>query len=58
MGRFKDLDIDEQEKNKENREYYNRTHYFGCEDTKEFEDILDELEDDDDNDDFLLTEDF
>ncbi len=55
MGKFKTLmtDID-----KENKEFYNRTHFFGCENTKEFKDILDELDDDDDNDDFLLTEDF
>jgi hypothetical protein len=48
---------------KDNRAYYNRTHFFGTEDIKEYEDFLDELdnleiENDDDEDDFDLTENF
>lgn len=53
MGKFKDLDIDRQENDKENKEFYNRTHFFG---TPELDD--DSESDDYDDDDFLISEDF
>lgn len=47
----------------ENCKYYNRTHFFGTEDIKEYEDFLDELDNleidlDDDDEYFDLTENF
>lgn len=42
---------------KDNCKYYNRMHY-GLEDCIEYEDILDDLEDDDDNDDLLIGDNF
>lgn len=50
---------------KDNKKFYNRTHFFGAEDLndlKEFEAMLDEMDDDDDEDDdeddILISENF
>lgn len=49
------------EKDRENKNFYNRIHFFGYEDDeqlrKEYEDFLDDQEDDDE-DDILISENF
>jgi hypothetical protein len=42
----------------ENKKFYNRMHFFGFEEEKEFEALLDEMDEDDDEDDILICENF
>lgn len=54
------------EKDKENKAFYDKIHFFGYEDEPElredierdFEEFADDYEDDDDNDDILISENF